>query len=77
MKDLLGFLPKLMHASVRSSRYYSNANDCIAIHAQTSRSRTSNADENRQKLFEELQRIYRETVPGESDPAKKQKYEAL
>lgn len=77
MKELLGLLPKLMHASVRSSRYYSRANDSISIQAQTQRSRTANADENRQKLFEELQRIYKDAVPGESDPAKKKKYEAL
>ena len=46
------------------------------MQAQTGRSRTLNAEENQQKLWEELQRIYKERVPNESSPGKQKKYEA-
>ncbi|KAL2176649.1 uncharacterized protein P884DRAFT_31763 [Thermothelomyces heterothallicus CBS 202.75] len=75
--QLLGFLPKLLHAGVRESKYYSRRSDCLTIQAQTHRSRSANADENRRKLFEELQELYRKTVPGESSPETAKKYEAL
>lgn len=75
--QLLSFLPKLLHAGIRESKYYSKRSDCITIQAQTQRSRSANADENRQKLFEELQSLYGRTVPGESSNEKAKKYEAL
>ncbi|KXX77287.1 Meiotically up-regulated gene 82 protein [Madurella mycetomatis] len=77
VSQLLSFLPKLLHAGVRESKYYSKRSDCITIQAQTQRSRSANADENRQKLFEELQSLYGRTVPGESSVEKAKKYEAL
>ena len=75
--QLLSFLPKLLHTGVRESKYYSRRNDCLTIQAQTQRSRSANADDNRRKLFEELEDIYRRTVPGETSPQKAKKYEAL
>jgi peptidyl-tRNA hydrolase ICT1 len=73
----MGVLPKLMHPGLRESKYYSKRHDCLSIQAQTQRSRSANADENHQKLFEELEELYRKTVPGESSPDKAKKYEAL
>jgi peptidyl-tRNA hydrolase ICT1 len=75
--QLLSILPKLLHAGIRESKYYSRRNDCLTIQAQTQRSRSANADENRQKLFEELEDLYRRTVPGETRPEKAKKYEVL
>ncbi|KAL2260179.1 hypothetical protein VTK26DRAFT_5912 [Humicola hyalothermophila] len=75
--QLLSRLPKLLHAGVRQSKYYSKRSDCLTIQAQTQRSRSANAEENRTKLYEELQRLYRDTVPGETSPDKAKKYEAL
>ncbi|KAK3346760.1 hypothetical protein B0T25DRAFT_287130 [Lasiosphaeria hispida] len=77
ISQLLGILPTLLHPGVRSSKYYSKRNDCISIQAQTQRSRAANADENHQKLFEELQILYKSTVPGETSPDKTRKYEVL
>ncbi|KAK0725393.1 hypothetical protein B0H67DRAFT_480676 [Lasiosphaeris hirsuta] len=77
ISQLLGMLPTLLHPGVRSSKYYSKRNDCISIQAQTQRSRAANTDENHQKLFEELQTLYKSTVPGETSPDKARKYEAL
>lgn len=67
----------MLHAGVRESKYYSKRNDCLTIQAQAQRSRSANAEENRQKLFDELQDLYRRTVPGETSAEKAKKYEAL
>ncbi len=75
--QLLGVLPTLLHSGLRESKYYSRRNDCLSIQAQTQRSRSANAEENHQKLFEELEELYRKTVPGETGPDKAKKYEAL
>jgi peptidyl-tRNA hydrolase ICT1 len=75
--QLLAILPKLLHSGIRSSKYYAKRNDCISLQAQTGRSRTANTEENYQKLFEEIQALYRNSIPGETSPDKKQKYSAL
>lgn len=75
--QLLNALPKLLHPGLRESKYYSRRNDCLTIQAQTQRSRSANTDENHQKLFDELEELYRKTVPGETRPEKAKKYEAL
>ncbi|KAK1757291.1 meiotically up-regulated gene 82 protein [Echria macrotheca] len=77
IQQLTAILPKLLHQGLRSSKYYSKRNDSISIQAQTERSRSANRDENHQKLFEELQSLYRISVPGETSPEKARKYEAL
>ncbi|KAK0611542.1 hypothetical protein B0T14DRAFT_330856 [Immersiella caudata] len=77
VKQLMTILPSLLHEGIRSSKYYSQRSDSISIQAQTQRSRTANRDENHQKLFEELQALYRSTIPGETSADKTRKYEAL
>ncbi|KAI1370826.1 hypothetical protein F4677DRAFT_451008 [Hypoxylon crocopeplum] len=76
-EELSKSLPKLMRVALRTSKYYSKRNDSITIQAQTQRSRSANTDENHLKLTEELQKIYRAQVPGETSSEKIKKYEAL
>lgn len=66
-----------MHPRVRSSKFYTKNTDSISFQAQTGRDRNANAEENRQKMFEELQNIYTEAVPGESSPDKRRKIQGL
>ncbi|KAK3941349.1 hypothetical protein QBC46DRAFT_382980 [Diplogelasinospora grovesii] len=77
VSKLLAILPRMLHPGIRSSKYYAKGSDCITIQAQDHRSRTANTKENHLKLFNELQRLYEETVPNETSPDKKHKYEAL
>ena len=77
MTQLMSMLPKMLQSGLRTSKYYAARNDCISFQAQTSRSRTANADENHEKLFEEIQRLYDERVPSETSPEKRQKYAEL
>ncbi|KAK3400564.1 hypothetical protein B0T20DRAFT_404713 [Sordaria brevicollis] len=77
VSKLLGHLPKLLHAKLRESKYYTRNNDSITIQAQTERNRSANQAQNHQKLYDELMSLYQKTVPGESSPDKARKYEAL
>ncbi|KAJ0351789.1 hypothetical protein COL154_004146 [Colletotrichum chrysophilum] len=67
-------LPKLLHRGIRESKYYTARSDSLTFQAQEHRQRTANSDENQQKLIDEVQRIYRETVPGETSNEKKKKH---
>lgn len=75
--QLLSMLPKHLHAGLRSSKYYVQRNDAVSIQAQTHRSRAANTDDNRQKLFDEIEKLYRGAVPNETDPEKTRKHAAL
>ncbi|KAI0838481.1 hypothetical protein F5Y06DRAFT_296559 [Hypoxylon sp. FL0890] len=77
VEELSKSLPKLVRSVLRSSKYYTKRNDSITIQAQTQRNRSANTNENRSKLAEELQRMYKEHVPGETSVKKIKKYEAL
>lgn len=46
----------------------------MTFSAQTERDRNANLGENREKLIQELRKIYAETVPGETDPQKVKKH---
>jgi peptidyl-tRNA hydrolase ICT1 len=74
INELNGTLPKLLRAKLRSSRYYTARNDSLTFSAQTERQRSSNVDENKDKLVQELLKIYSETVPGDTDPRKIKKH---
>jgi peptidyl-tRNA hydrolase ICT1 len=74
---LFSILPRALFDAVRESRYYTSGNDSITIKSQTQRSRSANASENRQKLFDEIQELYRKKIPGETSPEKEKKHEAL
>ncbi|KAK7989964.1 hypothetical protein PG989_010279 [Apiospora arundinis] len=76
-EELIKHIPKLLHPGLRASKYHNPRSNTISLQAQTQRSRTANTEENRQKLWEELLRIYRDSVPGETSDKKRKKYEAL
>lgn len=77
MDELAAVLPKVLHSKLCSSAYYSRGSNALSFQAQTQRNRNANAEENRRKLFEEILRVYEETIPGESSPDKAKKHEAV
>ncbi|KAK1783287.1 hypothetical protein QBC45DRAFT_400187 [Copromyces sp. CBS 386.78] len=77
ISKLQAHVPKILHAKLRNSKYYTRGNDSITIQAQTERSRSANQAANHQKLYDELMGLYAKTVPAESSPDKARKYEAL
>ncbi|KAH9905897.1 hypothetical protein F4778DRAFT_779285 [Xylariomycetidae sp. FL2044] len=64
VEELSKCLPKLLHSAVRTLRYYVRSSDSIVVQAQTTRSKSSNAEENRTKLAAELVGLYNTHVPG-------------
>ncbi|KAF3763664.1 hypothetical protein M406DRAFT_341122 [Cryphonectria parasitica EP155] len=77
ISELMGVLPKLLHSPLRLSKHYVRNKDGLAFHAQTSRDRDANAEENKSKLLEELYRMYSDTVPGDTSAEKKRKHQGL
>lgn len=75
--ELFAILPKHLHPSIRSSKYYTANSDAWTFQAQTQRSRTANADDNRRKLTEEVMRIYHELTPNETSSDKKEKHRKM
>ncbi|WAO83987.1 RF-PROK-I domain-containing protein [Fusarium falciforme] len=75
VKELLSTLPKLLHRSIRESKYYTAKSDSLTFHTQDSRSRDANAKENWRKLLKEIFCIYDQVVPNETSEAKLQKHE--
>ena len=75
--ELMATLPTLLRHTVRTSRYYTRASDSLTIQAQEQRSRSVNAETNRQKLYDELVALYEAAVPGESRPETATKYKQV
>ena len=75
VRELLPTLPKLLHRSIRESKYYTVKSDSLTFHTQDSRSRDANAKENWRKLLKEIFCIYDQVVPNETSEAKLQKHE--
>lgn len=73
----MAVVPAILHSGLRASRYYTKRNDSITIQAQTHRSKGANADENHDKLLEEIRRIYTETIPGETSEDSQLKHEEM
>ncbi|KAM3496741.1 hypothetical protein MY10362_009887 [Beauveria mimosiformis] len=77
VKDLLAVIPPILHPSLRTSPYYTAGSDSLTFQAQTHRSRTANADENREKLVSVISHLYDEVVPAETSSDKHAKYKAV
>lgn len=77
VKDILASIPPLLHPSLRLSQYYTAGNDSLTFQAQTHRSRTANAEENRKKLVSEITQIYERKVPAETGSDKHAKYKEV
>jgi peptidyl-tRNA hydrolase ICT1 len=80
--SLLERIPKLLHASILSSRYYAAKSSDLVIQADDSRKQAENVESCFKKLHEVIAQAGNDTVPGETSPeqservAKLQKAEA-
>ena len=75
--ELFAILPKNLHPHVRSSRYYTETSDSLTFRCQRSRDRNKNAEENRDKLMDEITRMYEENTPNATSEEKKKKFEEV
>ncbi|EGX96656.1 peptidyl-tRNA hydrolase domain protein [Cordyceps militaris CM01] len=77
VKDILAVIPPILHPTVRMSPYYTAGSDALTFQAQSHRSRTANADENRKKLASVITQLYDEKVPAETGSDKHAKYKEV
>lgn len=77
VKEILAAIPPILHPSIRMSPYYTPGSDSLTFQAQTHRSRTANADENRKKLVSVITQLYDEKVPAETGGDKHAKYKEM
>ncbi|KAJ6790402.1 hypothetical protein PWT90_10463 [Aphanocladium album] len=77
VKDILAVIPPILHPSIRMSPYYTASSDALTFQAQSHRSRTANAEENRNKLAAIIAQLYDEKVPAETGSDKHAKYKEV
>ncbi|KAJ3475518.1 hypothetical protein NLG97_g9429 [Lecanicillium saksenae] len=77
VKDILAVIPPILHPSIRMSPYYTAGTDALTFQAQSHRSRTANAEENRKKLVSIINQLYDEKVPAETGSDKHAKYKEV
>ena len=70
-------MPKALHQSLKTSRYYVSSSDSISIQCDSHRGQTENEEENYRRLHDEISQIYKRSIPGVTSQEKKQKHEEL
>jgi peptidyl-tRNA hydrolase ICT1 len=77
MKSLESALPSIISKGLRDSTYYVASSDLIQIQCDSSRSQTDNREETHERLHNEIERIYKTTVPGTTSFEQKQRVKHL
>lgn len=77
MSSLRLYVPKILVPELRSSSYYVASSDSISIQCDTHRDQSSNMEETHARLYEEVQRIFKHRVPGETSAEQRKKVEEL
>ncbi|EGD84662.2 hypothetical protein H112_08376 [Trichophyton rubrum D6] len=77
MSDLLPLVPKILHPSIRSSRYYAENSQALVIQADDSRKQSQNLNACFDKLTSMIAEAGRAAVPGETSPEQKKKVQKL
>lgn len=75
--SLLPRVPKLLHQSIVTSRYYAAKSNEIVIQADDSRKQNDNVNACFRKLYELIQLAGRENVPGETSQEQIKRVEEL
>lgn len=77
MSALLPLVPKILHPSIRSSRYYAENSQALVIQADDSRKQSQNLNACFDKLTSMIAEAGRAAVPGETSPEQKKKVQKL
>lgn len=77
LQSLLKYVPRVLHQGIRDSRYYVTSSDAISIQCDTGRNQSGNREECHDRLYDEIQQIYKRRIPGITSPDQKQRIEAL
>ena len=74
---LLRDVPRILHAAILRSRYYAVNTHSLLIQSDDSRKQSTNRDDCHRKLFQLLRDAGKETVPGETSDAQREKVKRL
>ena len=77
VKDFLPLIPTMLHAPVKSSRYYASRSDSLVIHSDSSRKQGDNVNDCFQKLRQLIINIGETTVKGDTSSQQANKVEKL
>lgn len=77
MKSLESLVPKVIHRGLLRSSYYVASSHSILIQCDSNRSQTDNKEETHGRLYEEIKRIYKASVPGITSAEQKKRVEQL
>ena len=70
-------VPKLLHESIKSSRYYANKSNSLVIQADTSRNQGDNVRDCYTKLHQALKDAAKKSIKGESSREQVEKVKRL
>ncbi|CAL5870222.1 uncharacterized protein PFLUO_LOCUS4457 [Penicillium psychrofluorescens] len=77
LQDLLPLVPRLLHPVLRTSRYATDRSQSLVIQSDESRKQAANVDSCYDKLYELLQSMANEVIPGETSPEQKDRVQKL
>lgn len=76
-QSLLPFVPRIVHSSLRSSRYAADRSQCLVIQSDESRRRTANVESCYDKLYRLLENSARSAIHGEPSEAQRERVQKL
>jgi hypothetical protein len=77
LQDLLPLVPRLLHPVLRASRYATDRSQSLIIQSDESRKQAANVDSCYDKLYELLQSMANDVIPGETSPEQRDRVQKL
>ncbi|KAJ5410748.1 uncharacterized protein N7487_005107 [Penicillium crustosum] len=74
---LLPLVPRLIHHSLRASRYATERTQCLVIQSDEERKQSNNVESCYDKLYQLLQSSAKEVIPGETSQAQRNRVQKL
>ncbi|KAL4888289.1 hypothetical protein BDV59DRAFT_206219 [Aspergillus ambiguus] len=77
LASLLPLVPRLLHPSLRASRYFAERSETLVFHAEESRKQAANVESCYDKLHQLLKTTAKHAIPGETSQAQKDRVHKL
>ncbi len=68
IKDLSHLTPSIIHEALVASQYYAAKSEALIVQADSSRSQSDNVEECFRKLYQNIMKICRSMIKGETSP---------
>ncbi|KAG2412381.1 hypothetical protein HFD88_009938 [Aspergillus terreus] len=77
LASLLPLVPRVLHPSLRTSRYFAERTETLVIHAEESRKQAANVESCYDKLHQLLKTTAKDVIPGETSQAQRDRVHKL